>query len=67
MVDRFIREERYGADLACVSKARVSQAKGPYIPKHVPAKLGPHPHLRVKELLAQPAREHQEDNMFDEL
>ena len=50
MVDRFEREERYGADLACVSKARASQAKGPYQPKQVPVKLGAQPHSKVKEL-----------------
>ena len=33
MVDRVAQQERYGADLATVSKA--SQAKGPYQPKSV--------------------------------
>ena len=64
MVDRFEQEERYGADLTCDSKARSNQAKGPYYPKQVPAKLGAQPHSKVKELLAQPVREHQQDNML---
>ena len=66
MADRFEQQERYGADLACVSKARVSQAKGAYQPKEVPTKLGAQPHSRVKELPAQPVGEHQQDNMFEQ-
>ena len=66
MVDRALREhqaqqERYGADLALVSKA--SQANGPYQPKaslRVPAILGAQPHPRAKELPAQPVREQQQ-------
>ena len=65
MVDRFEQQERYGAYLACVSKPRV-QSKGPYQPKQVPAKSGAQPHSRGKELPAQPVREQQQDNMFEQ-
>ena len=64
MVDRLEQQERYSADLTCDSKARSSQAKGPYCPKQVPATLGAQPHSKVKELPAQPVREHQQDNML---
>ena len=64
MVDRFEQQERYGADLVCVSKAR-AQSKGRYQPKPVPAKSGAQPHSRVKELPAQAVRD-QQDNMFEQ-
>ena len=66
MVDSFDQERKYGADLTCGLKARISQTKGPYQPKQVPAKPGAQPHLRVKELPARPVREHQEDNMLQQ-
>ena len=72
MVDRALRDnqaqqERYGADfLVLVSKA--SEANGPYQPKaslSVPAILSAQPHPRVKELLAQPVGEQQQQNMSE--